>query len=83
MREILEESGVRANIKCLCGIYSNVGKHLFYDGVTPVPTKVMLDFICDYVEGELTCSNETSKVIWVPKEDVLSYITSPAQIYRF
>ena len=83
LREILEESGVRANIKCLCGIYSNVGKHLFYDGVTPVPTKVMLDFICDYVEGELTCSNETSKVIWVPKEDVLSYITSPAQIYRF
>lgn len=83
LREILEESGVRASIKCLCGIYSNVGKHLFYDGVTPVPTKVMLDFICEYVEGELTCSNETSEVIWAPKEDVLSYITSPVQIYRF
>ena len=43
----------------------------------------MLDFICEYVEGELTCSSETSEVIWVPKEEVLSYITSPVQIYRF
>lgn len=34
-------------------------------------------------EGELTCSNETSEVIWVPKEDVLSYITSSVLIYRF
>ena len=83
LREIFEESGVKANIKCLCGFYSNVGKHLFYDGVTPVPTKVMMDFICEYIEGELTCSNETSDVIWVPKAEVLSYITSPAQLYRF
>ncbi|MBH1939744.1 NUDIX hydrolase [Mobilitalea sibirica] len=83
LREILEESGVKAQIKCLCGIYSNVGKHLFYDGVTSVPTKVMMDFICEYIDGDLTCSNETSEVIWVPKEDALSYITSPAQIYRF
>lgn len=83
LREIIEESGVNASIKCLCGIYSNVGKHVFYDGVTPVPTKVMMDFICEYIDGELTCSNETSEVIWVPKSKVLSYITSPAQIYRF
>lgn len=46
LREILEESGIKANVQCLCGIYSNVGKHLFYDGVTPVPTKVIMDFIC-------------------------------------
>lgn len=83
LREISEESGIKANIRYLCGIYSNVGKHLFYDGVTPVPTKVMFDFICDYDSGEPTTSDETSEVIWVPKEKVLSYITSPAQIYRF
>ncbi len=83
IREIVEESGVKATVKCLCGIYSNVGKHLFYDGVTQVPTKVMLDFICEYMDGELTCSDETSEVIWVPGKEVLSYITSPAQIYRF
>ena len=83
LREILEESGIKATVRCLVGIYSNVGQHLFYDGVTNVPTKVMLDFICDYVDGEPTISNETSKVKWLPKSKVLNYITAPAQYYRF
>jgi len=83
LREIFEESGVTAKITGLCGIYSNVGKHLYYDGITPVPTKVMMDFICEYETGELTSSEETSEVIWVPRDKVLEYITAPAQIYRF
>lgn len=83
LREIFEESGIKVNVKCLCGIYSNIGKHLFYDGVTQVPTKVMMDFICEYESGECTCSDETSEVMWVSKDRVLDYITSPAQIYRF
>jgi len=28
LREIFEESGVQAKIKCLCGIYSNVAKKI-------------------------------------------------------
>lgn len=83
LREILEESGIKASVRCLAGIYSNVGQHLFYDGITPVPTKVMFDFICDYIEGEPTTSDETSQVIWVPKEKVLEYITTPAGQLRF
>lgn len=83
LREILEESGVRASVRCLVGIYSNVGQHLYYDGTTPVPTKVMFDFICDYIDGELTTSNETSDVIWVPRSKVLEYITAPASLFRF
>jgi len=83
LREIMEESGVTATVRCLAGIYSNVGKHLFYDGVTEVPTKVMFDFLCDYTGGELRTSDETSEVIWVPKNKVLEYITSPPQFYRF
>ena len=83
IREILEESGVRASVRCLVGIYSNVGQHLYYDEITTVPTKVMFDFICDYIDGELTTSNETSDVIWVPKSKVLEYITSPASLFRF
>ena len=83
LREILEESGVKASVRCLCGVYSNVGQHLFYDGITQVPTKVMFDFICDYEDGELTTSNETSEVIWVPKAKVLDYITAPAGLLRF
>ena len=46
----VEESGITAAVRCLVGIYSNVGQHLYYDGVTNVPTKVMFDFIlflCD------------------------------------
>ncbi len=83
LREILEESGVRASLKCLCGIYSNVGKQLSHDGLSIIPTKLMMDFICEYESGELTPSIETSEVMWVPKEQVWKYISSPPQIYRF
>jgi ADP-ribose pyrophosphatase YjhB (NUDIX family) len=83
LREILEESGVTASVRCLVGVYSNVGTHLHYDGKTQVPTKIMFDFICDYIEGELTPSNETSEVIWTPKEKVMDYITQPVLQFRF
>ena len=83
LREILEESGIIATVRCLVGIYSNVGQHLFYDGVTHVPTKVIFDFICDYVDGQPTISNETSEVIWIPKTKVLQYVTTPALRFRF
>jgi len=83
LREIYEESGVKASVRCLVGVYSNVGTHLSYDGKTLVPTKIMFDFICDYVEGELATSDETSEVIWVSQKDVLSYITQPFLILRF
>ena len=60
LREIFEESGIKASVRCLVGIYSNVGQHLFYDGITNVPTKVMFDFICDYIEGEPATSLKSS-----------------------
>jgi len=83
LREIFEESGITATVRSLVGVYSNVGEHLWYDGKTHVPTKVMLDFICDYVSGEPTPSDETSEVIWVPKEEVMQYVTAPAMRFRF
>ena len=83
LREIFEESGIKANVRSLCGIYSNIGQSIYYDGKTPVPTKVMMDFICDYESGDLRTSIETSKVMWVPKQDVLGYITSPPALLRF
>ena len=82
LREIMEESGIVARVKCLCGVYSNVGQHTFYDGVTPVPTKVMLDFICEYVSGECRTSEESTEVMWVPREQVLEHVTAPAMRYR-
>lgn len=83
LREIVEESGIKASVRCLAGIYSNVGQHLYYDGKTLIPTKVMFDFICDYIEGEPATSNETSEVIWVPKNKSLEYVTAPASLFRF
>jgi 8-oxo-dGTP pyrophosphatase MutT (NUDIX family) len=83
LREILEESGIKASVRCLAGVYSNVGQYLAYDGVTTVPTKVLFDFICDYIEGEPTVSEETSEVIWVPKDKALDYIELPAARLRF
>ena len=83
LREIMEESGVQAKVKCLCGVYSNVGKCVFYDGVTSVPTKVIFDFICEYEGGECRTSEESDEVLWVPKEKVLDYISKPVLRYRF
>ena len=83
LREVFEESGITASVRSLVGIYSNVGQHLWYDNITNVPTKVMFDFICDYISGQPTISDETSDVIWVPRKEVMSYITSPAQRFRF
>jgi len=83
LREILEESGITASVRCLAGVYSNVGQYLWHDGVTNVPTKVMFDFICDYVDGQPTPSDETSEVMWVPKADVMNYITQPVLRFRF
>ena len=83
LREIFEESGIRAKIKCLCGVYSNVGTGIFYDGITPIPTKVMFDFICEYESGDCRTSDESDKVLWVPKDKVLGYISKPVLRYRF
>ena len=83
LREIYEESGVTARVKALVAIYSNVGQHVHYDGVTHVPTKVMFDFLCEYVGGDLRPSEETSEVLWVPKHKALDYITAPAQVFAY
>ena len=83
LREIFEESGIHAKVKCLCGIYSNVAQKVHYDGVTPVPTIVNLDFICEYISGEPRTSDESSEVLWIPREKAMDYITAPVQRYRF
>jgi len=83
LREIMEESGIQAKVKYLCGIYSNVGKGVFYDDITPIPTKVIFDFICEYESGECHTSEESSEVLWVSREKVLDYISKPVLRYRF
>lgn len=83
IREIKEESGIDVAVSKLIGVYSNTGIHKFYDGVTDVPTKLMLDYICKPVGGELAISEETSDSRWVAKEKVLDLVTAPAIRTRY
>ncbi len=83
IREIKEESGIDVEVSHLIGIYSNTGKHKGYNGVKIVPTKVMLDYVCKPVGGELCTSEETSECCWVSKDKVLDMIETPAIRERY
>ena len=50
-REILEESGIAAEVGEVFCIASNTGKHPGYNGVKEVPTKLMLYFCCTAAGG--------------------------------
>lgn len=82
-REILEETGIEAEIKEVFCISSNTCKHPGYNGVKEVPTKVMVDFICRKVGGEARSSEENSETGWFKRDEVLSMITVPAVAERF
>ncbi|WP_336772735.1 NUDIX hydrolase [Paenibacillus sp. MMO-58] len=83
IREIEEESGITCVVMQLIGVYSNTCMYKWHDGVTDVPTKLMLDFVCRPVGGSLQTSEETSEVCWVRKEKVLDLIHSPAIRARY
>ncbi|GGG12694.1 putative MutT/NUDIX-like protein [Paenibacillus albidus] len=80
IREIKEESGIDATVSHLISVVSNTAIHKWYDGVTDVPTKVMFDFVCKAVGGELATSDETSECRWVPKE--LVHFVDPGLMSR-
>lgn len=82
-REIKEESGIDVEVSRLIGVYSNTGTYKWHDGVTDVPTKLMLDYTCTAVGGQLSTSEETSDVRWVAKENVLDMIAAPAIRIRY
>ena len=65
-REIREEAGVEVEIERFVGICKNVEKNI-----------VNIDFICRYVSGELTASEESTEVIWATAEQALEMITFP------
>lgn len=82
-REIKEESGINVIVKKLFAISSNIATHKGYNGVKEVPTKVMMDFICTYVDGKLCTSDENSESCWVKKDKALDMIIAPAIRKRF
>lgn len=82
IREIKEETGVNVEITNIVGIYSNTKKKKGYNGVDEVPTIVNIDFICKYISGDLTPSDESIEVKWFTKEEALKTV-NPKQQYRF
>ena len=83
VREVKEESGINVSVVRLIAISSNTAGYEGTNGYERVPTKVMFDFACKYIDGELQPSDETSESKWVKKEDVMNYMTSPAYRERF
>ena len=83
IREVKEESGIDVIVSHLVGIYSNTATYEGHSGVEIVPTKVMFDFVCEPVGGELTTSDETSDSRWVRKEEVLDLVAAPALRTRY
>ena len=83
IREVKEESGIDVIVSHLVGIYSNTATYEGHSGVKIVPTKVMFDFVCEPVGGELTTSDETSDSRWVSKEEVLDLVAAPALRTRY
>ena len=65
-REIREEAGVEIEILRFVGICKNVEKNI-----------VNIDFVCRYVSGELTTSEESTEVIWATPEKAMDMITFP------
>ena len=67
-REVLEETGIVVEPQSLVGVYSN----------TCSPSLLMLDFVCDYVSGEIRASDESIQVEWVERSAALSRVKRPA-----
>ena len=83
IREVKEESGINVCVEKLIAISSNTASYEGTNGYEAIPTKVMFDFICKFVDGELSSSDETSESKWVAREEVMNYMTSPAYRQRF
>ncbi len=82
-REILEETGIEAEVGEVFCISSNTGKYPGYNGVKEIPTKIILDFICYSKGGTPRPSEENSETAFVPKDKVCELIRTPAYIERY
>ena len=82
-REIMEETGIEAEVGEVFCISSNTCKHPGYNGVKEVPTKIMLDFICRAKDGVPRPSDENSESAFVSAGKVAELIDAPAIAERF
>ena len=83
-REIYEESGIHCEPERLTGIYQNLAVK---DGYGPlegmkIPPIINLAFICRYIDGEASVSEESEDVRWVTPEEATGMVTHPLYAKR-
>ena len=83
-REIFEESGIRTVPEHMTGVYQNLSMK---DGYGPLegmklPPIINFAFICRYVSGEPTVSEESEDVRWVTPEEAVHLVTHPLYAQR-
>ena len=83
-REIYEESGIHCEPEHLTGIYQNL---IVKDGYGPlegmtIPPIINLAFICRYIDGEASVSEESEDVRWVTPEEATGMVTHPLYAKR-
>ena len=78
-REILEESGIVAAPAAFVGAYAGLTLKEGYGPLagTTLPPRLSLAFLCDYVSGEPTTSDESTAVEWVTPDEARRRVTWP------
>ena len=74
LREIKEETGLQVRIQNIAGIYSRISRKKGYNGVDKMPTIVVVDFLCQYLSGQLTTSAESIDMDWFSIEEAKKII---------
>jgi 8-oxo-dGTP diphosphatase len=83
IREVKEETGIDIEVDKLISISSNISEHPGYNGVKIVPTKVMFDFSCKSIGGNITTSEENSETAWFKMDNIYNLIQAPEIKERF
>jgi len=76
IRETKEESNMDIAVNKLFCVSSNTCTYKGHSGYGMIPTKVMMGFICTYINGEFVESDETTEFCWVHKDKVLDLLTT-------
>jgi ADP-ribose pyrophosphatase YjhB (NUDIX family) len=82
IRETREESGVECEITGLSGIYTDPGHVLLYTSNGEVRQEFSIVLTARPTGGELTPSDESSEVRWVPVGEISDYQMDPSMQLR-
>jgi 8-oxo-dGTP pyrophosphatase MutT (NUDIX family) len=81
-RETLEETGIRADITGISGIYSDPGHVIEYSSNGEVRQEFTIILTGRPISGELTTSDESSHVEWVSPEELEQRAMHPSMRKR-